>query len=138
MSIYHLISDLQELGFDKAEAIEILKQSQYNNDFEHGNYRFIAMTDIDTIQVQELGNDEYILGCFNDNFLAGILDIDIEVIQALQEAEAFEELGKMIISLGKLQEVQEDYSRYDGYGHHFAHYDHREHEIGNFYAFKVN
>lgn len=93
------------------------------NDFEVDNVRFINSDNIDQIQEDELGNDDYALGCFNASFLSGILEIDQDVIEAMQKAEAFEAVGKLIKSLGKLGEVQQGYARYDGYGHHFNSYD---------------
>ena len=99
------------------------------DDFEVDNVRFIRYDAIDSIQEQELGSDLYMLGCFNSGFLASALDIDEDVIVALQAAEAYEALGKMIISMGKLEEVQQGYSSADGYGHHFNHYDFGEESV---------
>jgi len=108
------------------------------NDFEIEDYRFIKMDEIDTIQQEELISDEYILGCFNAWFLADIIGIDTDVIEAMQKAEAFEAIGKLVISLNKVEELQEAYCSADGYGHHFAHYDHEQHKVGNYYVFKIN
>lgn len=108
----------------------------HEQDFEVGNVRFIDTYSIDEIQQEELGGDEYILGCFNANFLADILNLSVEVIESIQKAEGFEALGKMIIEMDKLEELQEDYVRADGYGHHFNHYDFGEEELefaGNTY-----
>lgn len=100
-----------------------------NQDFEVDNVRFINSDSIDEIQYDELANDEYILGCFNDWFIADILNIPLDAIQAIQKAEAYEALGKMIISMEKLEELQQEYARQDGYGHHFNHYDGNEEEL---------
>ena len=99
------------------------------NDFEVDNVRFINSADIDRIQCEELGNDEYILGCFNASFISDVLCIDQDVIEAMQKAEAFKAIGKLIISLGKLEELQQAYASADGYGHHFNHYDFAEEEL---------
>lgn len=113
-----------------------------NNDFEVGNYRFISSEFIDEIMCEELSNDEYILGCFCTWFLSDILEIDQDVIDAMKEAEAFEAIGKLVISLGKLEDVQQGYVSNDGYGNHFAHYAHEENEIHidgkDYYYFRVN
>ena len=95
-------------------------------DFEVDNVRFIHGDHIDIIQQEELESDLYLLGCFNAPFLSGVLDIDQDVIETMQEAEAFEALGKLIISMGRLKELQQQYSSADGYGRHFNHYDYRE------------
>lgn len=99
------------------------------DDFEVDGVRFIRANAIDTIQCDELASDEYVLGCFNAWFLADVLGIDQDVIEAIQKAEAFEAIGKLIISMGKLEALQQAYSRADGYGHHFNSYDFSEEEI---------
>lgn len=71
----------------------------------------------------------YILGRFNASFLAGIIEIDCDVIEATQKAEAYEAIGKLVKSLGKLEEVAADYAYADGYGHHFNGYDFGEEEL---------
>ena len=109
---------------------EVLENVQENNDdFEIDNVRFINSNEIDQIQQDELSSDEYILGCFNAWFIADVLNIDLDVIEAMQKSEAFEAIGKLIISMDKLEDLQEAYARADGYGHHFNHYDGSEEEI---------
>jgi hypothetical protein len=110
---------------DYREVIEHIGE----DDFTVDNVRFILSTAIDDIQQDELSNDEYILGCFNAWFIADVLDIDLDVIEAMQKAEAFEAIGKLIIRMGKLPELQESYARADGYGHHFNGYDFEQEEI---------
>lgn len=108
----------------------------YEQDFEVDNVRFIDADSIDEIQQEELGGDEYILGCFNADFLSAILNLSVEVIESIQKAEGFEALGKMIIEMDKLEELQKEYVRFDGYGHHFNYYDFGEEELefaGNTY-----
>lgn len=99
------------------------------DDFEVDGVRFIADDVIDETLADELGSDDYILGCFDASFLAGILGIDCDVIRAMQEAEAYEAIGKLVKSLGKLEEVAADYASADGYGHHFNGYDFGEEEL---------
>lgn len=123
----------------KEYSEEILSSLFYGfSDFEVGSYRVIDNCAIDEIQQGELKSDEYVLGSFDKYFLADTLEIDFDVIEAMQKAEAYEAIGKLILSMGKLEELQGAYAGTDGYGHHFAHYDGVEHEIGNYYAFKVN
>lgn len=106
------------------------------NDFEVDEHRFILSTEIDSIMQQELKDDLYMLGCFNADFLSGILDIDMDVITTLQEAEANEGLGKLILSLGKLEEIQQEYASLDGYGHHFNNYDGDKTILDAYHVFK--
>ncbi len=111
--------------------------SEQSDDFEVEGYRFIRMNCIDDIQLDELSNDEYVLGSFRDYFIAENCEIDLEVVQALQETEKYEVLGRLMVKSG-IEDLQAEYARLDGYGHHFAHYDHETHEIGEYYAFRVD
>ncbi len=108
---------------------EVIEESKDSDDFEVNNVRFIAGAKIDEIQQQELESDLYILGCFNASFLSTILDVDADVIEAMQQAESFEAIGKWIVQTGKLEELQQDYASLDGYGHHFNSYDFGEVEM---------
>jgi len=116
----------------------VLSISLKKDDFEVNDYRFIRQDKIDKIQQEELGNDSYILGCFNAWFLADILDLPTQDIEDLQKKDCFDAIGYMVLKSGKIEELQEQYVSADGYGHHFAHYDHNEHELGKYYAFRVN
>lgn len=107
-------------------------------DADNVEFRFIHTDHINSIQCEELGNDLYMLGCFNDSFLVDILNIDLDIIEIMQETGAYEAIGKLICSLNKLEDLQEAYCSVDGYGHHFAHYDHEEHEVGNYLVFRTN
>jgi len=100
-----------------------------DDDFEVDNVRFIKDDAIDKIQQEEMENDLYILGCFNAWFIADCIGIDTDVIAAMQKAEAFEAIGKRIISMGKIEEMQAAYASSDGYGHHFNSYDGIDEEI---------
>lgn len=100
-----------------------------NEDFEVDNVRFINSDSIDQIQQDEMESDLYCLGCFNSWFISDCIGIDGDVIEAMQKAEAYEAVGKLIISLGKLGELQEAYASADGYGNHFNHYDGNEEEF---------
>jgi hypothetical protein len=121
---------------DWRDAVERITEQE--DDFCSGNFRFIRQDAIDKIQQDELSGDEYMLGCFTDWFLADVLDLDIDVIEAMQKAEAFEALGKMVLSMDKLEELQQSYMSADGYGHHFNHYDGAEEELGEYYYFRVD
>ena len=127
-----------ELDIDFKELVEQLIDEV--DDFEIDNYRFIKVSEIDLIQQDELKSDLYILGCFNADFIADNTNLSLKVVQALQKAEAFEELGELIVD--DIETLQSEYSRLDGYGHHFGRYDGNEHEtvLNNveYYYFKIN
>ena len=127
-----------ELDIDFRELTEQITDE--NDDFEIDNYRFIKVSEIDTIQQDELKSDLYILGCFNADFIEDNTNLSLKVIQALQKAEAFEELGELIVD--DIETIQSEYVRMDGYGQHFGRYDGNEHEtvLNNveYYYFKIN
>ena len=127
-----------ELDIDFKELVEQLIDEV--DDFEMEDYRFIKVSEIDTIQQDELKSDLYILGCFNASFIAENTDLSLKVVQALQKAEAFEELGELM--LDDIETLQSEYVSMDGYGHHFGRYDGNEYEITlndvEYYYFKVN
>lgn len=131
-------------GLNKSEALEVLREAESSEDFELHQFRFINADRIDKIQQDELSGDPYALGCFNAWFLADILDIDTEIVEAAQSGEAFEALGNSVINGGHLADLQEAYAAADGYGHHFAHYDHETRELYqgeqsvSWFAFKVD
>lgn len=118
MAIYNLSEDC---GIDFEEMLENIIEEE--NDFTIGDYRFIHKTAIDRIMDEELESDEYLLGSFMPGFLADILNMSQELIEIIQKAEAFEALGRYIISQDLVSEIREAYVDIDGYGHHFASYD---------------
>ena len=127
-----------ELDIDFRELTEQITDE--NDDFVIDNYRFIKVSEIDTIQQDELKSDLYILGCFNASFIAENTNIPYNAIVALQKADAYESLGEMM--KGDIETIQSEYSRLDGYGHHFGRYDGNEHKtvLNNveYYYFKIN
>jgi len=136
-----LINFLKGLDFEKDHLKEVLEAIENEEiDFEVNDYRFINSNNIDEIQQEELLSDTYILGCFNADFLADIINVPYKAIMALQKADCYSELGEICESF--IEEIQEEYVRFDGYGHHFAHYDHNEHELSIngqlFHVFRVN
>ena len=136
MNTYTLLNKIQDLGFDRYEAIEIARNDDDDFYSPCNNWRFIREDEIDRVQQEELSSDAYMLGCFNASFIANILDTDEDAIKAMQDANAYEGIGKMLLK--HIDEIQQQYSSMDGYGHHFAHYDHNEHELGEYLAFRVN
>ena len=133
-----IITEFKNIDLDTDDVREFITSIQYEEtDFEINGYRFIHTDEIDDIQKEELSSDEYILGCFTASFIAETCDIDIDVVEALQKAEAFDALGGLMLKNG-IDELQTEYARLDGYGHHFNHYDGNEYEIGDFYVFRVD
>ena len=118
MAIYNLSEDC---GIDFEETLENIIEEK--NDFTVDDYRFIHRTAIDRIMDEELESDEYLLGSFMPGFLADILNMSQELIEIIQKAEAFEALGRYIISQDLVSEIREAYVDIDGYGHHFTSYD---------------
>ena len=109
------------------------------DDFEVDNVRFISEDNIDEILADELENDEYCLGCFSTWALSDATSISLEVFEAMQKAEAYEAIGKLVIDLDKVSDLAQILVQYDGYGHHFNGYDGSEEEITfngvNYYVF---
>jgi hypothetical protein len=145
-----LFSEIKDLmhdySFDNSDLEDFAGNfSDSEDDFTVGNYRFIDEDAIDEIMQGELKSDLYMLGCFNDWFLADVMGIDLDVIQEMQKVDAFTAIGKLVISLGCLEELQKDYARADGYGHHFNGYDGSQNELDfadentpSYYVFRVN
>ena len=137
--IKQIIEFCEEYAIDRREVINNIISEE--EDFNVDDYRFIHQDDIDKIQVDELQSDPYMLGCFNDWFIADISNLSIDIIQALQEAEKYEVIGEHIIDNNLTEELQSEYSRLDGYGHHFAQYDNVTMEdlynLG-YYVFRTN
>lgn len=116
-SIY---SFCEENGIDNVrEVVENIVNEE--TDFSVDDFRFIDQSEIDEIQQSELKSDLYMLGCFNDWFIADNTNLSLKVVQALQKAESFEELGELMAD--NIEQIQSEYARADGYGHHFSSYD---------------
>ena len=124
---YREVKDLvklsQDLEIDKSELFAEIDSE--NENFEVDNYKFITHDEA----VEEVSNmyqcDNYLLGCFNAGFISDVTNIDWRVIEALQKAEAFSELGMLILDYldNDLTELSEEYIRLDGYGRALNSYD---------------
>ncbi|QXN60080.1 hypothetical protein KUA24_13 [Vibrio phage HNL01] len=98
-------------------------------DFEVNNVRFITEDTILSVMVDEVFGENYILGCFNASFIAENSDIPFEMVEACQESEAFEAIGKGLNAMMDQDEKEsfcEEYAGVDGFGHHFNSYDFSE------------
>ncbi len=107
------------------EIVEAVNNDE--SDFEVNNVRFIKDDEILSIMTEEIfDGDDYVLGCFNTNFIAENSDLNYELVEACQNAEAYEAIGKTLnatLSQDKKESFCEEYASVDGYGHHFNHYD---------------
>lgn len=98
------------------------------DDFTVNGVRFIADRVIDQTLADELGNDEYVLGCFTSWAIAEATGWPIALIEAAQKGEAFEEIGKAM-DREHIFELGQILKSHDGYGHHFNSYDSSEDEL---------
>lgn len=100
-------------------------------------WRFIQESAIDSILKEELEADPYMLGCFAASCIANNSDIDKELVEIIQGAEAYENLGQHLIDNDCVEGMADDLASMDGYGHHFASYDGATNELRavNYYAF---
>ena len=130
----------KELGLEYGEVAEEVRVD--NRDFEIGDYRFIHENDIDKITADEIGDDVYMLGCFNADFIADNTDLSYDIVEALQQGGQYEALGNHIIDNDYLDDFVQAYISADGYGNHFGRYDGNEIDdilacLG-YYVFRIN
>lgn len=98
-------------------------------DFEVDNVRFIHTDSIDSVLADELEGDEYVLGCFNSNFIADVTGWPEVLIKAGQNGGAYSEIGQALIDGDFAPALAKAYASADGYGHHFNSYDGNEEEL---------
>lgn len=140
MSILAIAREVRNFtGFDISDTREVLEYLiEEESDFNVGGYRFIYYDHIDRIMQDELSNDNYVLGCFNADFLSGILGIDADIIKGMQGADNYEHVGMLVQDLGKIKELQAQHASLNSYGVHFGIYNGNYEEIENYYIFRVN
>lgn len=129
VDVKKIITLANELSIDKRELFENIEVG--DNDFEVDNYRFILERDAEEIAILLYESDKYLLGSFNDWFIADNCGIAYNAIRVLQKAEAYEELGELMLDNG-IDDLIKEYCREDGYGHVFNSYD------GNCQEIKLN
>lgn len=105
-------------------------------DIQSDSYRAIHKDSIDEIMEEELLSDRYVLGCFNDWFIADITGLSLDAVQKAQKSDSYELLGELMVT--HIEEVVSSYVSMDGYGHHFSSYDGSEEEVGDYYIFRTN
>ncbi len=132
-------NDLHSVG----ELLASIRE-EFGGDFtvhhEGFDWRIIHKDDIDAIMEDELSDDElsddgYMLGCFSSWCLAKVLPMDQDKIESLQKNDAYDALGAMVVSLGKVGELASMLVSCDGYGHHFSSYDGNGYEAGEYHIF---
>ena len=128
LSNYTELKSIVNLANDLNIDVRELAENIGENDFEVDNYRFVKESEAIDILIDLYKSDEYILGCFNDWFISDNCNIDLKVVEALQKAECFSELGELMIDNG-IDELIQEYARVDGYGHAFGSYNHSYDEI---------
>ena len=137
--IKNIITLANNYGIDTRELYDNIVNEE--EDFEVDNYRFIKEDEALNEAVNMYKVDNYLLGCFNDWFIADNTNIPLRAVQALQKAEAFEELGEMIQE-NDLDAFIEEYARLDGWGHVLSSYDGNNDEISinevDYIVFRTN
>ena len=113
------------------EIVEAINNDE--SDFEVDNVRFIKDSEILSIMADEIFNgDDYVLGCFNASFIADNSSLNYELVEACQNSEAYEAIGKALnatLDQDEKESFCEEYASADGYGHHFNHYDGNSEEL---------
>jgi len=129
------LSEIKEI-INLANDLNICKHSLFeeigseNNNFEVEEYRFLTEKEALTECINMYECDEYILGCFNADFIEDYLPLSYDDIKILQESETgYSIIGKLILNSGKLSEFIKEYIRLDGYGHALHSYDGNYEEI---------
>ena len=125
-----IISISNYLDICKHDLLENIQNKETN--FEVDNYTFLTEEEAIKEVVNMYECDEYLLGSFYASFIDDYIFLDIDDIIALQEAEQYQVIGKLIINSGKINEMMEEYIRLDGYGHALNSYD------GNYEEFNIN
>lgn len=142
-----LIDWLNEREIGKAEFYhEFINSDDFYITLENEQWRFVDSTEINNVQCDELASDDYILGCFDADFLSGITGIPRDAIAEIQNADCYRALGIILRTGNYIPKLQQAYVKADGYGHHFAHYDFFEHRLIVYhkdvkymlYAFRIN
>lgn len=124
-------------GFRESAEFIIDDQTDFRVESNGNEYRFIRDDVIDDTMADELKSEGYILGCFNSWVIADATGWPIELIEAAQKCEAYQEIGDAMTD-DHIIRLVEIYAGADGYGHHFSHYDGSENNIFNYFVFRTN
>jgi len=126
----NIINISNDLDICKHDLLENIQNKETN--FEVDNYTFLTENEaLDEVVNMYEGNED-LLGSFYASFIDDYILLDIDDIIALQEAEQYQVIGKLILNSGKISEMMEEYIRLDGYGHALNSYD------GNYEELNIN
>lgn len=138
--IKDIIQIANYLNIDKRELFEEVNQG--NKNFEVDNYTFLTEEEALKEVINMYKFDEYLLGCFNADFIEDFIPLDYESIKNIQDSENYQVIGKLILNSGNIEEMMREYIRLDGYGHALNSYDGNYCEIGlngiNYIYFRNN
>ncbi len=138
--IKNIINIANDLNICKYDLFDNIKNIGTN--FEVDNYTFITESEALEYIVDMYSCDDYLLGCFNADFIEDFITLDYDSIKTLQESEHFEVIGKLIMNSGNLNDMMQEYIRLDGYGHALNSYDGNNDELTinntNFIVYRNN
>ncbi len=138
--IKNIINIANDLNICKYDLFDNIKNIGTN--FEVDNYTFITESEALEYIVDMYSCDDYLLGCFNADFIEDFITLDYDSIKTLQESEHFEVIGKLIMNSGNLNDMMREYIRLDGYGHALNSYDGNNDELTinntNFIVYRNN
>lgn len=125
--VKNIIQLANYLSIDKRELFDQINEK--SESFEVENYTFMSEDEALKNVINMYECDEYILGCFNADFIEDFISLSYEDIKTIQESEHYEIIGKLILNGGKLEEMMQEYIRLDGFGHALNSYDGSHDEI---------
>lgn len=125
--VKNIIQLANYLSIDKRELFDQINEK--SESFEVKNYTFMSEDEALKNVINMYECDEYILGCFNADFIDDFISLSYEDIKTIQESEHYEIIGKLILNGGKLEEMMQEYIRLDGFGHALNSYDGSHDEI---------
>jgi len=140
------VKSLKELLNDDMDNVRSFLDQirmECQDDFEVDNYRVIAAHVIDEKLLEYWQDDLYVLGGSYPHFLAAVTGIDQEVFEAMQKAEAYEAIGKLLVKGDHMQNYLATFWQYGGtYGEVFNSWDGSEKtaELNGetYYLFRIN
>ena len=118
-----------KLSYSEAKALVEMTDKESVQAFVDGleypdtNYQIFTEDDARERVYDMYRGDDYMLGSFNPWFIADYVCLDTDTVETLQKSDAFEGIGRAIMSGGKFEEMMDNYIRLDGFGHALSSYD---------------